>query len=333
MARAVGRVVGALEMHRRAVLFGAAAGLAGCTVLPKTTSTVFVPGATAQAVVPADPGMGFHFPYVLQQPASGIVKLPFLLVEPNNSGHVSARFDDHLQSAIELALAGLGGSVARKLDAALLMPVFPRGPELYTHSLGRTTMLTTDPALRRLDLQVRAMIRDAQTKLGDQGNALQAQVLLSGFSASAMFVTRFAAMHPTTVRAVAAGGLNGFVILPLPRLGKVDLAFPLGIGDLSAISGQRFDAASWQRLPQFLFMGGADTNDAVQFDDSYSLRDRTIIHDLIGRNMMPDRWRRCESIYAQAGARATFRTYPDLGHGTNGRVHADVAAFLLQAIA
>jgi hypothetical protein len=140
-------------------------------------------------------------------------------------------------------------------------------------------------------------------------------------------------MHPTTVRAVAAGGLNGFVILPLPRLDTADLAFPLGIGDLSAISGQRFDAASWKRVPQFLFMGAADTNDAVQFDDSYSLHDRTIIHDLIGRNMMPDRWLQCEKIYAQAGARATFKTYLDLGHGTNGRVHADVAEFLRQTIA
>ncbi len=265
-------------MHRRAVLLGAAAGLAGCAVLPKTTSTVLVPAASAQEVVPANPRMGFHFPNVLQLPASGIVKLPFLLVEPNNSGHVSTRFEDHLQSAMELARVGLGGSVARKLDAALLMPVFPRGPDLYTHSLGRATMLTTDPALRRLDLQVLAMIEDAQTKLSEQGNTLQAQVLLSGFSASAMFATRFAAMHPTTVRALAAGGLNGFVILPLPRLGAVDLAFPLGVGDLSAIAGQRFDASSWQRLPQFLFMGAADTNDAVQFDDSYSPRDRTIIN-------------------------------------------------------
>jgi hypothetical protein len=319
-------------MHRRAILFGAAAGLAGCTGLPKT-STVLVPGATAQAVVPANPGMGFHFPYVLQQPASGIAKLPFLIVEPNNSGHVSTKFDDHLQAAIELARVGLGGSVAKRLDAALLMPVFPRGPDLYTHSLGRTTMLTADPALRRLDLQLLAMIQDALTKLSEQGNALQPQVLLSGFSASAMFVTRFAAMHPTTVRALAAGGLNGFVILPLPRLGTVDLVFPLGIGDLPAIAGQRFDAASWKRLPQFLFMGAADTNDAVQFDDSYSQDDRTIIHDSIGRTMMPDRWLQCERIYAQAGACATFRTYPDLGHGTNGRVHADVAEFLRQAVA
>jgi pimeloyl-ACP methyl ester carboxylesterase len=319
-------------MHRRAVLSGVAAGLAGCTVLPKTSPAV-LPSEAARAVVPANPRMGFHFPYVLQQPDSGVAKLPFLLVEPNNSGHVSTKFEDHLQSAIELARVGLGGSVAKKLDAALLMPVFPRGPDLYTHSLGRATMLAADPALRRLDLQVLAMMQDAQTKLSEQGNPLQAQVLLCGFSASAMFVTRFAAMHPTTVRAVAAGGLNGFVILPLPRLGTADLDFPLGIGDLSAIAGQRFDAASWKRVPQFLFMGAADTNDAVEFDDAYSLRDRTIIHDSIGRNMMPDRWRQCEKIYAQAGARATFITYPDLGHGTNGRVHADVAEFLRQAIA
>ncbi len=319
-------------MHRRALLSGVAASLAGCAVPPKTRFAA-APGASAQTVVPANPRMGFHFPYVLQLPASGIVRLPFLLVESNNSGHVSTRFDDHLQSAIELARAGLGGRVAQKLDAVMLMPVFPRGPDLYTHSLGRATMLTADPALRRLDLQVVAMIQDAQAKLREQGHALQAQVLLCGFSASAMFVTRFAAMHPTTVRALAAGGLNGFVILPFSKLGAVDLAFPLGVGDLSAIAGRPFDTSSWKRIPQLLFMGAEDTNDAVQFDDAYSLRDRTIIHDSIGRTMMPDRWLRCENIYAQAEACATFRTYAALGHGTNGRVHADVAGFLLNAIA
>jgi hypothetical protein len=44
--------------------------------------------------------------------------------------------------------------------------------------------------------------------------------------------------------------------------------------------------------------------------------------------MIPDRWLRCEEIYANAGAPAKLRTHEDLGHGTYGRLHSDVAAFL-----
>ena len=75
-------------------------------------------------------------------------------------------------------------------------------------------------------------------------------------------------------------------------------------------------------------MGEVDTSDAVDFDDSYSARHRALIHELVGRRMMPDRWRACERIYAAAGAPARFKTYEKLGHGTNGLVHAEVAAFL-----
>ena len=55
------------------------------------------------------------------------------------------------------------------------------------------------------------------------------------------------------------------------------------------------------------------------------------LSELLGRRMMPDRWRACERIYAGAGAPARFETYEKLGHGTNGLVHAQVAAFLRDA--
>jgi hypothetical protein len=289
--------------------------------------------ADTRTVFPARPDAGFNFPYILRSPsATGTPAFPYLLVETNNTGRVSPRLEDHLGAALKLSGNGLGGSVAKALHAPLLMPVFPRADEaLYTHSLGRDVLLTTIPQLRRLDLQLLAMIGDAQARLAAHGARVHRRVLLTGFSASAMFATRFAALHPRAVQALAAGGLNGFVILPTAELAGHRLEFPLGIADLAQITGEPFDAPAWKRLPQFLFMGAQDTNDAVQYDDAYPAEQRALVYDLVGRRMTPDRWAQCARIYADASSDARFKTYDKLGHGTNGIVHAEVADFLRAA--
>lgn len=278
-------------------------------------------------LVPPNPALGFNFPYLLRlQATSSDAAIP-LLVEPNNSGHASPKFDEHLRAAEDLIHSGLGGRVSTAMGLPLLMPVFPREPALYTHSLGRTTLQTTDPLLRRLDLQLLAMIADARVRLKARGLDTHRKVLLTGFSASAMFVTRFAALHPDSVLALAAGGLNAFVILPVTELQREPMSFHLGVADIGKYTGRAFQALAWRNLPQYLFMGADDTNDAVLFDDSYSHAERDIIFRLVGREM-PRRWESCRKLYAQAEAKAVFVTYAGLGHGTNGRVHADVAAFL-----
>jgi pimeloyl-ACP methyl ester carboxylesterase len=172
-----------------------------------------------------------------------------------------------------------------------------------------------------------AMVADARSRLDAWGQPVAAKVFLTGFSASGMFVTRFAMLHPTAVRAVAAGGLNSYVILPVAALQGETLAFHLGVADINRYTGQAFEAAAWRKLPQHLFMGSTDTNDAVLYDDAYSPSERDLVFRLVGREM-PRRWEACRQIYARAGASAVFVTYPELGHGTNRRVHDDVAAFL-----
>jgi hypothetical protein len=216
------------------------------------------------------------------------------------------------------------------MGAPLLMPVFPRSPALYTHSLDRETLLTTDLSLHRVDLQLLAMIRDARQRLDQRGIGVHEKVFLTGFSASGVFVTRFNALHPDAVQAVAAGGINGFVILPLDRLGGTVLQFPLGVADLPLFTNKAFDADGWRRVPQFLFMGALDANDAVQNDDAYPEAQRAAIHELLGQKMLPDRWERCQQLYRDAGAAVTFRTYAGIGHGTNGRIHAEIASFFRQ---
>ena len=309
-------------MHRRTFISASMASLAGISASAPGRAT-----ESTVELVESQPSAGFNFPYLLRYPSRVRSDTITLMVEPNNSGHASLDFSEHLAAAQSLIRNGLGGRVSADLELPILMPVFPRGPDLYTHSLGRTTLETTDGRLRRLDRQLLAMIADALKRLAAWGQPVAPRVFLTGFSASGMFVTRFSALHPEAVQAVAAGGLNSYVILPIAALQGEPLPFHLGVGDMERYTGRSFQSSVWRRLPQYLFMGGTDTNDAVLYDDAYSPSERELIFRLVGREM-PHRWETCRQIYADAGAGASFETYPGLGHGTNGRVHADVASFL-----
>jgi hypothetical protein len=319
-------------MQRRQLLLGSAASIAACGItLP--AKPLYSDDSFTQTLHPAKPAQGFNFPYILQTPSQALeATVPHLIVETNNSGPISGEIEPHVQPTSELARQGLGGRVSLALKAPLLMPVFPREPSLYTHSLGRATILTSSKSLRRLDLQLLAMARDAKRQLSDRGSGLRPKLLLTGFSASAMFATRLAAIHPSEIAAVVAGGLNGLVILPVKRLAEAQLQYPLGIADLEAVSGRAFDENTWRQVPQLLFMGALDTNDAVDFEDSYSSNDRTVIHRLLGKRMIPDRWQACERVFQSARAPATFKIYANLAHGTNGQVHREAAAFLKEAV-
>ena len=292
------------------------------------------PATTSTKLVEAAPEKGFHYPYLLvarvPPPSGRGASGGFLLVEPNNTGRVSDDFIVHLSAARELTEKAIGGYVARELGLPQVVPVFPRPEkqwELYTHQLDRDTMLVADGLLRRLDLQLLAMIDDARARLAEQGWRLPEKVLLTGFSASGSFVNRFTALHPERVQAAAGGGLNGNLILPLATLGGRELPYPLGIADLATVGGRAFDAAAWKAVPQFFYMGALDDNDAVQFDDGYTAAEKAIVDAVIGARMQPDRWEHCQRIYRDAGAAVEFRTYDGVGHFTTQKVNEEVRDF------
>jgi hypothetical protein len=294
-----------------------------------------VPAAAAVIVVPAAPERGFYFPYILRIPSGafqGNVKR--LLVEPNNTGGVSDDLEVHSRAAMKLSDNGIGADVSRNLQIPLLMPVFPR-PEkewrIYTHQLDRDTILVASGPMRRLDLQLIAMIDDARVRLRERGMNVPAKVLMTGFSASGSFVNRFTMLHPDRVQAVATGGLNGLLILPKSTIDSLSLPWPLGLADLEQIAGIKPRLAEWKRVPQLIFMGALDDNDAVLFDDGYEESEKELVFKAIGQKMQPDRWERCQSVYQAAGANATFRTYAGIGHGTDGPINLEITRFLRDA--
>lgn len=277
------------------------------------------------------PDEGFRYPYILRHVRPSLEATPYLIVEPNNTGSVSDDLEVHTAAAKSLALGpSVGSFVANYLNAPLLVPVFPRSEtdwQIYTHALDRDSMLVTDDDAQRLDLQLIAMIEHARKRLSNDGLSVPEKTLMNGFSASGTFVNRFTALHPEHVHAVAAGGVNGLAILPFSKRDGQELNFPLGVGDLQQLTGRSFQKAHWKRVPQFLYMGENDMNDAVEFDDGYSEAERQTVYQVLGKRMQPDRWQATQTLYRVAGANAIFKTYEGFGHGTNGALNTEVAEF------
>jgi dienelactone hydrolase len=176
------------------------------------------------------------------------------------------------------------------------------------------------------------MVADARGRLAALGHPVNEKILLNGFSASGLFANRFTFLHPEAVAAAAFGGVNGFIMLPVAEMDSQSLDFPLGLADFAKIAGHPFDRAAFDAVPQFAYMGEKDENDAVVHDDAYSDEERALIFKLLGRTMMPDRWKAVEAVYQKQHSPVQFKTYEGIGHGTNGTINREVAEFYRRVI-
>lgn len=151
------------------------------------------------------------------------------------------------------------------------------------------------------------------------------QILLFGFSASGMFANRFALLHPDRVRAAAIGSPGGWPVAPVAQAEGTDLPYPLGIADVAQLTGDPVDVQAFARIPQLLFLGDEDDNDASEtcyFEDM-----RELMANDFGRTPV-ERWAKAEALYAQCGANATFTLYPGVGHEFTNEMREDALEFL-----
>lgn len=288
-------------------------------------------------VVLKDPKKGFYNDYLLFIPkGTPLKKQIVLLVEPNNTGKLSDSMNIHKQHAIDLAsVSSVGNNISTELKIPLLVPVFPRPasqPLLYTHALDRDVMLQKVPGLKRLDLQLLAMIKDAKTVLAAMEIPVEEKFFMSGFSASATFTNRFSFMHPEQIKALAIGGFNGKLMIPQNEINRVKLNYPVGTNDFAKITGDTLNLTAYRKIPQYIYMGNLDDNDAVQFDDAYSKQERKIINENLGKTVQ-ERYLECQKIYLQNGIHPTFKTYENVGHWTTSNMNLDVIKFFFAQMA
>ncbi|MCW3162745.1 hypothetical protein [Chryseobacterium oryctis] len=282
-------------------------------------------------LVSKNPEKGFYNDYLLYIP-KGMKKhnKSILLVEPNNTGKLSDSIEFHQKSAINQAKGNsIGNNISTELKIPLLVPIFSRPaskPLVYTHALDRDVMLEKETELQRLDLQLINMIKDSKEKLKILNIPVDDKVFMNGFSASASFTNRFSLMHPEMLKAIAIGGFNGALIFPMKKLTNTKLNYPLGINDIEKISKTKFNKEAFQKIPQYIYMGELDDNDAVQFDDAYNLTERKIINSLMGETVQK-RWKFGQEIYRKENLNVTFTTYKDVGHWTTSTMNINTILF------
>ncbi len=281
--------------------------------------------------VAANPQAGFNFPYYVFLP--GVIDKGSevrLLVEPNNTGTATDDFEVHRQRARQAVESSYPNLLARALRVPLLVPVFPRprtGWQAYTHQLDRDTLEIDEGPLKRLDLQLAAMIDHATELLSTNGFKLRDQVFMNGFSASAKFCNRFAFLHPERVKAVATGGVNGLPTLPIASRNGQTLPFPIGIADIERFTGRAYDAEAHRRVAQYVYMGGLDRNDTLPYRDAWSEDEANVIKSAIAEKMMPDRWAITQAIYREELPRAQCVTYNGVGHTITPEMGLDLVKF------
>jgi hypothetical protein len=193
--------------------------------------------------ISANPDKGFYWSYLLYIPSK--ISGGHILVVPNNSGN---RYDDlsiHVSRAKDMMSRRI--SWAKKLEVPLLVPIFPRFDDdsdgtIASQYLGRGSLekywQNRYPDIWREDLQLIAMIDDARERLSSLGIEVDEKVFIEGYSASAMFTSRFTILQPERVQASAFGG-HGWAIAPTDKWENLSLPYPYGTADIPLVHGRR----------------------------------------------------------------------------------------------
>ena len=277
------------------------------------------------------PDLGFYYPYYLFIPDNTRTNAAtYMLVEPNNTGTRTDDFTIHEQKAKTTLERGYPNQIANRMGIPLLIPVFPRSnaqPLLYIHELDRDSLLIKEVNLQRADLQLIAMIHHAQKLLREKGVMVHDKVFLDGFSDSGQFVNRFTILHPDYVKAVACGGMNSKPMLPFAKLEGEKLIYPIGVYDLKELTGSEFRFREYKRIPQYIYQGSLDTNDALPALEAYGLEEVRLVKKILHEKMMPERWEAAKHWNKKAGISAQFVVYNYTYHEVRNEIIYDVVRF------
>jgi hypothetical protein len=281
--------------------------------------------------VKANAQAGFNFPFYLFVPkAIDKHQKIYLLVEPNNTGKTSDELHVHQESALRLVSKNYPNKMARRMGTALLVPVFPRPRtnwQAYTHALDRDTLEIEEGKLKRIDLQLTAMIKYAQQLLRINGFKIDDRVYMHGFSASAKFSNRYSFLHPEMVKAFAVGGVNGLPTLPVSEWNGCELPFPIGIAGIERFIDKPFDEKAFRQVAHYIYMGAFDRNDTLPSRDAWSEEEADIIKKALAETMMPDRWELSQKIYKDQDINAQCVTYNGVSHSIKDEMLNDVIKF------
>ena len=288
-------------------------------VLFLATAVILGPYVLRVQYFEASPANGWHADFYLYiSPGSQRIARDggqvTILVQPNNSGTNSDDPEVHRKDAWMTGFERY--RIANELGVVLLVPAFIRPGEdshIYTHALDRDSIITERVDIKRIDLQLIAMIEHARSTLADSGIHTDERIFIQGFSASGMFANRFTILHPELVKAATIGSPGGWPIVPVSTFNGEQLNYPAGIADLESLTRIPFDSDSYNIIPQLIYMGSADDNDSLDFLDGWDEADAQLVDNLFGADPL-SRWADAQEIYLNTGANVQFLLMDGIGH-------------------
>jgi hypothetical protein len=253
--------------------------------------------------IPPNPDKGFYWPYYLSVP-NGLTNPAHLFVAPNNTGYDAYDHVLHDVTARETLYWQTGIVHNWPLSSPILVPTFPRYPGLYFQSLGPVAFRKHDEKeLRRMDLQLVAMLEDAKERLRSADHKIYDKVLMMGFSASGSFTNMFSFVHPEIIRACSIGG--GIPIV-LYREGPAWKFRAEKVYNFETLTGNPFNLAAYRKVPQYIYIGDQDGN--------YNIDD----------------WEYAKGKYGLMRADAQFEIYSGVGHQYTPDILTDLGNFYSQ---
>ncbi|HYK91260.1 MAG TPA: hypothetical protein VE398_20990 [Acidobacteriota bacterium] len=263
--------------------------------------------------IPADPANGFSWAYYLLIPST-ITSPPVLMVEPNNTGTSDPDPAVHDQAA--KAEIQIEAPWANILGTPWLIPTFPRPYDdrvAYTHALDRNTLLLKEQGLVRIDLQLIAMVRDAQARLAARAINVDSKFFMAGGSAAGSFISRFVMLHPDVVKAASIGAPGWGPIVPVASWSGKNLPYPEGIADLDQLVGSKFDGQSFSKVPLQVWVGDEDFTMDLYWRPSDS--EMALVSAAFGgTSRLYERWPEYEAAYNSVSSLCQFIVFPTLSH-------------------
>jgi hypothetical protein len=278
--------------------------------------------------IDANPEAGFHSPYFLYtpEPTSSATE------SVNDSRERPLLVQIHpwgdFQNRVKNARRAISGGVlsAGEMNCPALVAPLPNGVESGFRSPEKPQ--NVDPRHRRVDLQLLAMIEDANSRLSGGTFTVADQFHFGGASSAGYFIDAFAALHPEQVN-IFSSGAHGNAFLPIERLtediptyGDPDqqiVPWPIGAGNFDERFGKEFDRESWMKIDQFRWIGAEDQNPEnpdeyyhKAFKDSNEI-DR-LIEEFFGKLQVDHRFRTSQKIYDHLGVPAKFSAFEGAGH-------------------
>ena len=167
--------------------------------------------------------------------------------------------------------------------------------------------------MERIDLQLIAMVEDAHRRLSREGVPTEKKIFIWGYSAGGSFTIRFTLLHPDRVQAASVGGC-AMLPVPLARIHHRNARYPIGVADLKQLTGKKFNAKAFRRVPIQVFRGAADDNDEVAFDDGFDKADRSFVNGNLGGPPPIERYPAIQALYRSAAPQVKFTIEPGVAH-------------------